>query len=96
MSTWTWGLGSVTWGLLDSVVSYGHWGKQTSGGTDLDVQSVDTEFLAADGNILSCQHGGVWGRLITIGLDLHASGDTGDGFTATGITQNVSLRTILL
>jgi len=55
------------------------------------VQSVDTEFLAADGNILSCQHGGVWGGLVTIGLDLHASGNTSDGFAATGITQNVSL-----
>ena len=63
----------------------------TSGSADLDVKSVDAKLLAADGDVLSCQHGGVWGRLITIGLDLHASGDTSDGFAATGITQNVSL-----
>ena len=41
----------------------------------------DTDLLALDGNILGSQHGGVRGGLITIGLDLHTSGDTGDGFT---------------
>jgi hypothetical protein len=33
-------------------------------------------------DVLGCQHGGVWGGLVTIGLDLHATGDTGDGFAA--------------
>jgi hypothetical protein len=65
--------------------------QQTSGSTDLDVKSVDAQFLAAGSNILSSQHGSVRGRLITVCLDLHASGDTSDGFAATGITQNVSL-----
>jgi hypothetical protein len=59
------------------------------------VESSDAELLAADGNVLSSQHGGVGRRLVTVGLDLHATGDTGDGFTATGITQ-VSLCTIFL
>jgi hypothetical protein len=63
----------------------------TSSGTDLDVQSIDAQFLAASSNILSSQHGSVWGGLVTIGLDLHAAGDTSDGFAATGITQKVSL-----
>lgn len=33
-------------------------------------------------DVLSSQHSGVGGGLITIGLDLHATGDTGDGFAA--------------
>jgi hypothetical protein len=33
-------------------------------------------------DVLGCQHGGVWGGLVTVGLDLHATGDTGDGFAA--------------
>lgn len=33
-------------------------------------------------DVLGCQHGGVWGGLVTIGLDLHSTGDTGDGFAA--------------
>lgn len=56
--------------------------KHTTSGTDLDVQSVDAELLAAGGDVLGSQHGGVGGGLVTIGLDLHTTGDTGDGFTA--------------
>ena len=56
-------------------------GAVTTGGTELDVKGGDTDLLALDGNILGSQHGGVRGGLITIGLDLHTSGDTGDGFT---------------
>jgi hypothetical protein len=33
-------------------------------------------------DVLGSQHSGVRGGLITIGLDLHATGDTGDGFAA--------------
>ena len=62
-----------------------------------DLQSVDAQLLAAGGDILSSQHGGVRGRLVTVGLDLHTASDTGNGLAATGITQNVSLsRTIRL
>ena len=63
----------------------------TSSSTNLDVQSVDAQFLAADCNILSSQHSSVWGGFVTVGLDLHASCHTSDGFAATGITQDVSL-----
>lgn len=66
-------------------------GAVTTGGTDLDVEGVDAELLAADGDVLGSQHGGVGGGLVAVGLDLHAAGDSGDGFAATGITQNVSL-----
>jgi hypothetical protein len=63
----------------------------TSSGSDLNVESVDAQFLASSSNILSSQHSSVWGGLVTIGLDLHASSHTSDGFAATGITQDVSL-----
>lgn len=36
----------------------------------------------AGGDVLSSQHGGVGGGLVTVGLDLHATGDTADGLTA--------------
>jgi len=66
------GLGSWAWGL----------GSVTSSGTDLDVQSIDAQFLAADSDILSSQHGSVGRGLVTVCLDLHAAGDTSDGFAA--------------
>lgn len=56
--------------------------QHTTGGTDLDVQSVDAELLAAGGDVLGSQHGSVGGGLVTVSLDLHSTGDTGDGFTA--------------
>jgi hypothetical protein len=56
------------------------------------VEGGDAKLLAADSDILSSQHGSIGGRLVTISLDLHTTGDTADGFAATGITQNVSLR----
>jgi hypothetical protein len=55
------------------------------------VKSVNAQFLASNSDILSSQHSSVWGGLVTIGLDFHASSHTRDGFAATGITQNVSL-----
>ena len=58
----------------------------TTGSTDLDVESVDTELLATGSNILSSQHGSVGRRLVTVSLDLHTTGDTADGF-ATTVTQ---------
>ena len=53
---------------------------RTSSCADLDVESVNSQLLASDSDIVSSQHSGVWGRLVTIGLDLHSSSDTGDGF----------------
>jgi len=64
--------------------------QRTSGGTDLDVESSDSQLLATDSDILSSQHSSVWGRLVTVGLDLHSTSDTSDGFTATGITQKLA------
>lgn len=61
--------------------------KHTTSGSDLDVEGSDAELLAAGGDVLGSQHGGVGGGLVTVGLDLHATGDTGDGLTAAGITQ---------
>lgn len=54
------------------------------------MQGSDAELLAAGGDVLGSQHGGVGGGLVTVGLDLHTTGDTADGLAATGITQNVS------
>jgi hypothetical protein len=64
---------------------------RTSSSSDLDVQSIDPQFFASCSNVLSSQHSGVWGGLVTVGLDFHTTSDTGDGFAATGITQDVSL-----
>ena len=55
---------------------------RTTSGSDLDVESGDSELLALLGDVLGSQHGGVWGGLVTVGLDLHTTGDTGDGFAA--------------
>lgn len=38
-------------------------------------------------DVLGSQHGGVRGRLVAVGLDLHAAGDTGDGFAARQISD---------
>lgn len=59
----------------------------SSGSTDLDVNGSDTELLAFNGSILGGKHGGIRGTLITIGLDLHSSGDTNDGFTSRKISH---------
>ena len=57
--------------------------------------SLFCDFLRVRTDVLGSQHGGVGGGLVTVGLDLHATGNTGDGLTAAGITQ-VSLCTIFL
>lgn len=59
--------------------------SHTTSGTDLDVEGVDAKLLAASSNILSSQHGSVGGRLVTVSLDLHTTGDTADGFATTVI-----------
>lgn len=63
----------------------GSLGTVTTSGTDLDVEGSDAELLAAGRNVLSSQHGSVGRGLITIGLDLHTTGNTADGFAATQI-----------
>ena len=55
------------------------------------MESSDAELLAAGSDVLSCQHSGIWGRLVTIGLDLHATSDTGDGFATTVSDKSASI-----
>ena len=45
----------------------------TTSGPEFDVKCSDTDFTAACCDILSSQHGSVWRRLVTIGLDLHST-----------------------
>ena len=79
--------------LPESIVSHPVWVSSlilfglTTGSPDLDVEGSDAELLAAGSDVLGSQHGGVWRGLVTVGLDLHTTGDTADGFAATGITQ---------
>lgn len=47
------------------------------------MEGRDAKLLAASGNVLCRQHGSVWRGLVTVSLDLHATGDTGDSL-ATG------------
>lgn len=70
----------------------------SSGGSQLDVQSCDPELLAALSDVLSCQHGGVWRRLVSVGLHLHPAGDTADclpGGTQTNQTSDTGLQRCL-
>lgn len=57
-------------------------GTVTTGRTELDVQRGDADLLALAGDVLRGEHGGVWRGFVTVSLDLHATGDTGDGFLA--------------
>lgn len=70
-------LSTRAWGL----------GLGTSGSTELDVESGDTDLLASSGTVLSSQHGGVWRRLVSVGLDLHSTGDSDDGLLARQISD---------
>lgn len=55
------------------------------------MQSINPYLLAAGGHVLRRQHSSVGGGLVTVGLDFHAASYAGDGFAATGITQDISL-----
>src|SRR5690606_949640 len=66
--------------------------QHTSGSTDLDVEGSDANLLAAGSNIFSSQHSGVWRRLVTIGLDLHSTGDTDNSFLSTITTSQPPIR----
>lgn len=79
---------------LEQIAALGQW--LTSGGSDLDVEGSDAQLLATGGDVLSSQHSGVRGRLITVGLDLHTTSYPANGLTAAGITQNVSLMNHLI
>lgn len=46
------------------------------------MQSVDANLLGLLDGILGSQHGGVGGVLVSVSLDLHAAGDSGNGLSA--------------
>ena len=79
---------------LTRTIRYCLYSILTSGSPDLDVESVDAQLLAPDGDVLSSQHGGVGRGFVTVGLDLHATSNTAHSFAATGITQNISLMNL--
>ena len=64
-------------------------GADTTGSAELDVEGVDTAFLAALDDVLSGEHSSVGRGLITISLDLHTTGNLGDGFAA-GVVGDVN------
>lgn len=47
-------------------------------GPQLDVQRRDAELFAALSDVLRGQHGGVWRRLVSVGLHLHPASHTAD------------------
>lgn len=55
----------------------GRLGSSTSSCTDLDVQCGDTNLAATNGDVLSCEHGGVGRGLVAVCFDLHPAGDSG-------------------
>lgn len=66
-----------TWGL----------GSGTTSSSDFDVDSGDTDFLTSSSNILSSQHSSVRSRFISVGLNLHTTSNSGDGFLTTQISD---------
>ena len=58
------------------------------------IQGIGRKELSKD--LLLCrQHSSVRRALITVGFDFHTAGNSNNGLAATGITQNVSLCTII-
>ena len=50
--------------------------------SDADVDGVDADFLHAGQDVDASHHSGVGRRLVTVGLDLHATGEAADGLAA--------------
>merc|ERR1719427_1496329 len=50
-----------------------------AGSAETDVEGVDAQNFASLRDILGGQHGGIRGSLVSVGFDLHASGDAADG-----------------
>jgi hypothetical protein len=87
----------------ECALSTGSWGlgSSSASSTELDVEGVDANFLAAGSDILGSQHSGIGRGLVTISLDFHSTylesaaslqcatarqtSNTGDGFLARGI-----------
>lgn len=45
------------------------------------MNSGNANLLTLGGNVLGSQHGGVWGGLVSVGLDLHTTSNSGDGLS---------------
>lgn len=52
----------------------------SSGSSDLDVEGGDAQFLALFGDILGGKHSSVRRGFVSVGLDLHSSGDSDKSF----------------
>lgn len=78
------GLGAVTTGGTDLDVEGRDAELLAAGGWCSLVQNSFPllQFFRLRTDVLGSQHGGVGGGLVTVGLDLHATGDTRDGFAA--------------
>lgn len=63
-------------------------GLSTTSSSDLNVDGGNTNLLTLLSDILSGQHGSVWGGLVSVGLNLHTTSDSGNGFL-TGKIGNV-------
>ena len=57
-------------------------GVVASAASEPDVQGGDLELLAPLHDVQSGQHSGVGRGLLSVGLDLHAAGDSGEGLPA--------------
>lgn len=62
-------------------------GAISTSGADLDVEGSDAELLALGSHVLGRQHGSVGGGLVTVSLDLHTTGDTGNSLTTSQISD---------
>jgi hypothetical protein len=57
----------------------------STSGSELDVDCSDVELLEAVDDVNGCLHGRVRRALVTVGLHLHTSSNTGEGFAASEI-----------
>lgn len=67
--------------------------KRTTCATKFDVKGIDAVIFASVCGVLSCQHGRVGRRFVTIRLDLHPTSDSGNGLAAPIITGQFSSDT---
>merc|ERR1712133_59492 len=54
-------------------------------GAETNVKGVDAQNFASLGDVLSGQHSGIGGGLVSVGFDLHSSGDATDGFASRNV-----------
>ena len=70
-------LSTWSWGLVSSSTS----------GSKLDVDGCDSELFKSVYNINSSHHSSVWWRLVSIGLDFHTTGDSGESLSSSQISN---------